>query len=695
MPRASAIVGLGTFLLLGVLPLAFSTGLADAVLAPKHAVFLSGCALTLTGWALGAAAGAWAWWPGSPIARAAFLFYAWWAGTGLLAGLPPQAMPGSLDAALLAGLVLAWASVLEGTLARRWTGWICASAMLVGFYSHLQRLTPLGLRVLGVPIADPVAWNHPHLSQERTIATLGNPDYLAAWLVVVLPLALSWLLMIRRPVARWAALTAWILVAVAMVLTLTRAAWVGAAAGGAVWVAWALGALPRPERTRVLKFLIGAGALLILLLGAVVALQAGKSGPFTVVARLQSFRDFQDLSFRTRIFFWKSALITLSENPLTGTGPGGFPTAALQHRDLEPVETRYPPRTPENPHNQYLTVAAEAGFPGLLLLGGVLVLFFLRGGGGGGLEAAGLLGAGAAHWADQLFISSTSTSEVLWVYLVALAASREAPSRPSRPAAIPLRFGVGLAGLLLLAGLVWLSGLIIWHQRQVWLGDHARFQARTLVESQQVTGQQILPFYQSALDHYLAADQNAPPWEKGHSKLRVGKLYEEVYRILSDQQAEPLRALAHQAYLAALEEEPRSPTAWASLARFLALDPASRDQALVMVDQALALDPRNPNYLDLKARILLDLGRPQEALANWQTALAIRPDLPRLLLGKAESLLLLKHDRQAKRALDRALELDPSLTPAADRIRAERQGAKELQRDRRKGAEAAGKADLP
>ena len=73
--------------------------------------------------------------------------------------------------------------------------------MLVGFYSHLQRLTPGPARP-GVPIADPVAWNHPHLSQERTIATLGNPDYPAAWLVVVLPLALSWLLMIRRPVAR-------------------------------------------------------------------------------------------------------------------------------------------------------------------------------------------------------------------------------------------------------------------------------------------------------------------------------------------------------------------------------------------------------------------------------------------------------------------------------------------------------------
>jgi O-antigen ligase len=686
MPWASAIVGFGALLLLGVLPLAFSTSLADAVLAPKHALFLSGCALTLAGWAMGATAGVWAWWPGSPVARAAFLFYAWWAGTGLLAGLPPQAVPGTLDAGLLAGLVLAWASVLEGTRARRWTGWICASALVVGFYSHLQRLTPMGLRVLGVPIADPVAWNHPHLSQERTIATFGNPDYLAAWLVVVLPLALSWLLTIRRPAARWVALSAWILVAVAMILTLTRAAWVGAAAGGAVWLACALGALPRPERTRILRLLIGAGALLVLLLGSVVTLQAEKAGPFTVAARLQSFRDFQDLSFRTRLFFWKSALITLAENPLAGTGPGGFPTAALQHRDLEPVETRYPPRTPENPHNQYLTVAAEAGLPGVLFLGGLLVLFFYRGRAGGGLEAAGLLGAGAAHWANQLFISSTLTTEVLWVFLVALAASRETPSRPSRPAALPLRVGVGLAGLLLLAGLVWLSGLIVFHQRQVWLGDHARFQARTLLESHRATGQQILPFYQRALDDYLAASRSAPPWEKGRSELRVGRLYEEIYHDLTDRQAEPLRAQAHQAYLAALEEEPSSPNAWASLARILALAPASRAQALPVVDQALTLDPRNPDYLDLKARILLDLGRPQEALASWQTALAIRPDLPRLLLGTAESLLLLQRDLQAERALERAVELDPSLKPAADRIRADRQGAKELQTDRRNGA---------
>jgi len=162
---------------------------------------------------------------------------------------------------------------------------------------------------------------------------------------------------------------------------------------------------------------------------------------------------------------------------------------------------------------------------------------------------------------------------------------------------------------------------------------------------------------------------------------------------LTDRQAEPVRFQAHQAYLAALEEDPQFPTAWASLARILALDPASRVQALPVVDEALAQDPRNPDHLDLKARILLDLGRPQEALTTWQAALAIRPDLPRVLLGTAESLFLLKRDPQAETALEHAVELDPSLKPAADRIRADRQGAKELQRHRRNGAEPAGKAE--
>ncbi len=696
MPWASAILGLGTLLLLGLLPLAFSTSLADAVLAPKHAVFLSGSALTLAGWALGAASGFWVWWPRSPVARAGFAFYAWWATTGLLAGLPPQALPGTLDAALLAGLVLAWTSVLEGTRAWRWTGWICATALVVGFYSHLQRLTPLGVHLLGVPIADPVAWNHPHLSQERTIATFGNPDYLAAWLVVALPLALSWLVRLRRPAARLAALAAWVLVALAMVLTLTRAAWVGAAAGSLIWGAWALGALPRPDRARILGFLLGAGFLLVLFLGAAVALQAEKQGPFTVAARLQSFRDFQDLSFRTRLFFWKAALHILEENPLAGTGPGGFPGAALQHRESEPVETRYPPRTPENPHNQYLTVAAETGFPGVLLLGGLLVLFFRRGGTGRDLETAGLLGAGAAHWANQIFISSTLSSEVLWVFLLARVASREAPSQSTRAASLPLRAGVGLTGLVLLVALAWLSSRILVHERLVWLGDHARFQARGLVESRRVTGTEILPHYQRALDNYLEASRNAPPWEKGRSELQVGRLYEEIYQDLTGRQAEPLRLKAREAYHAALVADPLSPTAWAAMARIQALSPQHRAEALAPMDQALTLDPRNPDYLLLRARILQDLGRPQEALEAWQSALAIRPDLARALLGMAESLLALGQEQEAEEALTRALELEPALRARADQIRAkprEPRGSKELQGDRRRLADPAGMAE--
>ena len=335
-----------------------------------------------------------------------------------------------------------------------------------------------------------------------------------------------------------------------------------------------------------------------------------------------------------------------------GTGPGGFFHRRASTPRPGACRNPLPPTHPGEPSQPVSDRRRRGRVPRIIVVGrGPGPLLPPRG--GGGLKPQGCWGAGAAHWADQLFISSTLTSEVPSGSPGGLGRFRRGTVLPSsRPAAIPLRFGVGLAGLLLLAGPVWLSGLIIWAlQRQVWLGDHARFQARPWWSPNGQSASRSCPSTRVPWTTTPAADQNAPPGRRATPNFAVGKLCEEVHRILSDQQAEPLRALAHQAYLAALEEEPRSPTAWVSLARFLALDPASRHQALVMVDQALALDPRNPNYLDLKARILLDLGRPREALANWQTALAIRPDLPRLLLGKAESLLLLKHDRQAKRAL--------------------------------------------
>lgn len=691
MPALRVLAEGGTFLLLVLLPLVFSTHLADAVLAPKQAVFQVGAAALLAAWASGASAGAWATWPRSPVARVAFLLYAWWAATGLLAGLPPTAVAGTMDAGLLAVVVLAWTATADEKRARRWTGWVCAAALAAGLYSHLQRLTPLELRLGPLVLRDPVPWSNPHLSMERTIATFGNPDYLAAWLVAVLPLALSWVLELQRPAARLAALAGWALTALAMVLTLTRAAWVGAAVGGMVWLVLAVAGLPRPQRGAILRVLAGLGLACALLVGAAVARQAGRDTPFTIAARLGSFTDFQDLSFRTRLFFWGAALRTVAEHPLAGVGPGGFPRQALLHRELEPVETRYPPRTPENPHNQYLSVAVEAGLPGTGLLLALLVLFFLRGRGATSLQTAGLLGAGAAHWANQAFISSTLPSEAFWVFLVALAAAREQPPREGREPGSP-SLPITLAGLVFLALVTGMAWRILASERLVWLGDDAKLEGRAMLQARRFTGQQILGVYQQALERYLAAAERAPAWSRAEASWRVGRLYEELYVDVSGEQAEALWTGAVEAYEASVEADPGYVSGWESLARMQARRPEHRQEALRSLARALAMDPRNVEVLDLHARILHDLGRPEEALESWRLALAVRPDVPRTLLGMAETLCLLDRRAEAEKALVEAVRLDARAASVAEGIRSScgpKGRAEELQTHRRSGAPSA------
>lgn len=660
LPIVRGLLETGTALLLLFLPLVFSTSLADAVMAPKQALFQLAAGMVVAAWAAGAAGGAWAWRPRGVLLATAAGMYLWWAACGLLTGLSVPAVPGVLDAALQAFVLIAWAATLTRGRAARWVAYPCLAALVAGLYSHLQRLTPLGLGLGPVRLVDPIGWNNPHLALERTIATFGNPDYLAAYLVAVLPLGLSWVL--QRERHRTLGLVAWVVVALAMVLTLTRAAWVGAAVGAVVWVF----VLVREQSPgKVLRGAAVAAVVLGVLLGAAVWRQAGHPGEFTVLRRLGSFTDFRDLSFRTRLFFWGAAGRTIAGSPFVGVGPGGFPAAARLHRDLEPVETRHPPRTPENPHNQYLTVAVESGVPGVLLLAATLVLFAQAALRRKGLAAAGLLGAGAAHWANQAFISSTLPTEVFWIFLIALAAAPEDPPEEEATAS-PLVLG---AGGLLVVVLAMMSLRLLASERLLWLGEGEVLRGRAMLAARQYTGEDIFRVYQVALERYLQAAELAPAWTRSEAYRRLGDVYEELYVDLTGERGDPFWQAAVEAYRTAEAAEPDSPNVWISLGRVHGRRAESREEGLVATDRALRLDPRNPDYLGLRGQILLDLDRHEEAETAFRQALEIRPGLPRLLLGRAEALCALGRGDEAEAALETAVAADPAAAGAAERIR--------------------------
>jgi len=477
-----------------------------------------------------------------------------------------------------------------------------------------------------------------------------------------------------------------------MVLTLTRAAWFGAVIATVVWTLRTVTALNPVERRQAVRILAGLGLVLALGVGAALVMQADNPSQYTVRGRLVSLVNPEHLSLRTRLFFWGASLRIMRDHPFSGVGPAGFPNAALQHRDLEPVATRFPPRLPETPHSQYMLVAAETGVPGSVLLAVLLWLYFSRAGRPAGLEAAGLLGSGAAFWANHAFSSATLPTDVFWVFLVALAASRELrPASPATPSSRPARLALALAGLVLVAANLWLSSRIVRYERLTWLGDDARYKASGMIRAQRYTGREIVPYYEKALERYLEASKVAPAWNQSASVLTLGKVYEEMYLDLTDRHAEPLRQHAREAFLHALEIDPESATAWISLATIQAWNPQELEQALACSRGALDLDPRNALYLDVHARILLQSGRYEEALATWEQSLRNQPRLPQALLGKAEALYYLKRQAEAEEALTEAFQLDPRVEAAARRIRAAAgsasgRGPEELPSGRRSGA---------
>lgn len=98
----------------------------------------------------------------------------------------------------------------------------------------------------------------------------------------------------------------------------------------------------------------------------------------------------------------------------------------------------------------------------------------------------------------------------------------------------------------------------------------------------------------------------------------------------------------------ALRLAPTDPQIAVSAARLLATRAESRDASLALLDRTLGQDPRNLDALDLKARVLVALGRDSDALQAFARALEVAPNEPSLLLAAAQLAQQLRRSAEAK-----------------------------------------------
>lgn len=308
---------------------------------------------------------------------------------GLLSVDPQRSFWGGSDRH---GVVTLWSQIglflllviAVGDMADReqMTRWLLLASLPVCLYGLAQAV---GL--------DPLLWGSDSVSP--VLATLGRSNFLGAWLAVLLPLSLHnlhriWLHRKRAPRQASGAVLLVIVQLLCLLLTLARAGWLAAVAGGLVFYWFA----PIPFSSSLLRYRSGllAGALLLfvaffllgegigraqLLSHSALPENASPSAPPTA----DEFTAAREASPSRRLIIWRATWPLIAERPLLGYGPETFVLV---------FNARYPPGSlydgtdvlVDDPHNQLLEHLMAAGVLGaaswLLFWGFILWKIWLR-----------------------------------------------------------------------------------------------------------------------------------------------------------------------------------------------------------------------------------------------------------------------------------------------------------------------------
>jgi len=459
----------------------------------------------------------------------------------------------------------------------------------------------------------------------RGPSLLGNPDYTATYLVVVLVLGAALALSARGLRAR---IVAWSCSGVALLtiaVSLTRGAWVGAVVG--------LAALTIPAaRTHITKKNVAlalGGLLLIVVVAVAVVGPSGFAKRFEDLASTETAGD-------TRLVMWGEALSVIGDRPLLGTGPDSYSLGWYGVRSVSSMEQTGVNATHGDPHNTVLLSMATLGVPAGLLLVAMVVLalmrtartVFTRDAKPALLLYAGwwaaLLGLCAALlFAPHVAVFTMMLALVLGVLLAPQAAVAEARPSLQRPRVIGMILGVAVllvvsaitlvADVRLkdasergdLAGIDAAARIAPWHAEAQYTAAFAHVNTALALQNQATAGaEQALDTAEERLDALI--EQN--PYKYGSYTLKAHFLLQRGVNADSQDLVARARTAARQA----LDIYPLSPVA--------AFYKAQSEVVLGDVDAALeTLEPVwniDPVYSDagvLYVTLLMQAGRTEEA----------------------------------------------------------------------------------
>jgi putative inorganic carbon (HCO3(-)) transporter len=197
----------------------------------------------------------------------------------------------------------------------------------------------------------------------RLEGAFDSPNQLGSFCALLTPIAAAFVFAVRGVTPRVLATGGLLLIGSALMLSLSRGAWLGVAVA-AVYMLFKL---------REAQRLVFALALPALVAGIALSSVDPTDNPELEVIgeRARSFTARNPYDGRTDI--WAEAWRQIKDSPVTGQGPGAFPLVSVR------ADSAASSVTPDHAHNLGLNWAAETGLPGLILVGAFVLAIAVTG----------------------------------------------------------------------------------------------------------------------------------------------------------------------------------------------------------------------------------------------------------------------------------------------------------------------------
>lgn len=210
----------------------------------------------------------------------------------------------------------------------------------------------------------------------RVWSTLGNPNFLGPYLIMVIPIYLIFLIKAESTKKKLLYSLFTLLSVLALIFTYSRAAWLGMAVGLSVFTLM----VDKKQLKANSFFIIGIIVASIILASIYPRLYLHPEERATTVKpimeRAVSTVDFKEPGITARLSAWETTIKMTVKRPILGFGPDtlGVSFRRFMSRDYENLAGRF--RTAGYAHNEFLQYGATMGVVGLAVYLFLLFTFF-------------------------------------------------------------------------------------------------------------------------------------------------------------------------------------------------------------------------------------------------------------------------------------------------------------------------------